>query len=78
MPAVSALTSKVTKKICYQWTLMAGDFYGFFHFFIVLFFLFPHFCIFELNLYKHNLKRTHICPAQRRNTVHKLHKVACC
>lgn len=38
MPAVSALTSRVTKKICYQWTLMAGDFYGFFHFFLFIYF----------------------------------------
>lgn len=58
MPAVSALTSRVTKKICFQWTLMAGDF----HFFLFIYlFLFPHFCIFDLNLYKTKLKQnTHL------------------
>lgn len=29
MAAISALTRRVTKKICYQWTLMAEEFWGF-------------------------------------------------
>lgn len=81
VPAISALTIRVTKKIGYQRKLMAGDFWGLFFSLFLLFLVFLLFFLLHIWPQSLPLKPWHVWWAQMMLTAHgeqKVHEVTCC